>query len=54
MIDGRTYKLKNGWYSAYVYNKKTRLGMKRLAKTKKEAQEWINTIRQNPHILGGM
>ena len=53
MIDGRTYRLKNGWYSAYVYNKKTRLGMKWLAKTKEEAQEWIKTIRQNPHILGG-
>lgn len=53
MIDCRTYRLKNGWYSAYAYNRRTRIGMKWLAKTKEEAQEWITTIKQNPHILGG-
>ena len=46
MIQSRTYKLKSGWYSAYAYNKRTRLGMKWLAKTKEEAQAWIKTIKQ--------
>lgn len=54
MITTRLYRLKNGWYSAYAYNKRTRLGMKWLAKTKEEAQEWTRAIKQNPHILGGI